>query len=176
MLLPRLLFLFLIVFAETIFANSTSEVVTSSAANSSTSTNHALGVSGTIVKSFSEWKHEKVQAAREELIESKARAAYSVTSKVTALPGVRNTNSTADRYKEVTQKEFNLDVAEALSTTDYLVLYLSAQPGNEKFKEAASQLSHEETAKIIEAYLKALQIHQEEEKQTSRRSSTADLL
>jgi len=111
----------------------------------------AVPVPTSSTKSFSEWKKDKIQAATDQL--TKARA-----------PG-----------KDVSQLEFNLDVAESLSVTDYLVLYISPQAGTSKYLEAASRLSPGETAKIMEAYLKAMQSQRDAEKQTEIRSSATDL-
>jgi len=109
-------------------------------------------------KPFSEWKTDKIQLAQDQLARAKSRQRF---------------DRSQDLMKEVTQLEFNLDVAQSLSVTDYVVLYLSTQTGNSKFLEAASHMSAAETAKIMEAYLKAMQSQQQAEKQ-SERSSSAD--
>jgi hypothetical protein len=134
-------------------------------------TSSAAPAATTMTRSFDDWKAAKIRAAKAHLAKSKSLLADHKKNQIKNR--VKDANIQV-LESQVSQDEFNLEVSQGLSITDYLVLYLSAQPGSAKFKDAAIKLSLDETAKVLEAYLKSMRA-QQEDKQTPRRSSEVDL-
>jgi hypothetical protein len=101
-------------------------------------------------KSFAEWKAEKVTRAKKQLQSSRDH--------LLTLSQKKNAPSAEIKQviDQIAQDEWSVEIAEDLTSTDYLVLYLSNNSSPEKFKEAASKLSAEETAIVLEAYLNAV--------------------
>ena len=114
--------------------------------------------------SFEDWKRCKIQTAKEDIqhLKQNLDQYQKIDPKSSLIPSTK---------KELSQSEFNLEVAQNLSVTDYLVLYLSNQHNPTRFKEAAAKLSSEDTAKIIEAYLQSLQAQRQEEVVQTKRNS-----
>lgn len=96
------------------------------------------------LRSFREWKAEKVKAATEKVDHVQAQIQ---THKGAGL---------RDLEQQLSQEQWNLEVAQDLSITDYLVLYLASKGSAAQLTEAARKLSPEETAQILEAYLRSL--------------------
>ena len=96
------------------------------------------------IKSFQEWKTLQVETSKADLRAVKARA----QGKAGYASAVRSIE------QQVTQERWNLEVAQDLSVTDYLVLYLAHQGAPGKLAEAAVKLTPEETAQVLEAYIR----------------------
>jgi hypothetical protein len=75
--------------------------------------------------------------------------------------------------KDLTQEDWNLDVAKDLTVADYFVLYLSQHPSERRFQEAASKMSVTEVADLLEAYAKAIGVNRIEPQQNQGLSKTA---
>lgn len=116
----------------------------SSAAAKKTLAPVAAKAASSDLRSFREWKAEKVKAASEQVDR--------VHAQIQARKGLNN----RDLEQQLSQEEWNLDVARDLSVTDYLVLYLAQKGGTAQLTEAARKLSPEETAQILEAYLRSV--------------------
>ncbi len=104
----------------------------------------------TQVKSFKDWKSEKVQ-----LITAKINA---IKQKI-ELEKQKQPNSPnvlGFYEKMLSQEEWNIDIAKELKVTDYIALYLKQNSSKNKFQEVASQLSATEVAEIVEAYTQTL--------------------
>ena len=110
------------------------------------------------IKTFSDWKLEKVEAAKEQVTQTKTKIKSTQTK-------YKNGHSSKDPQmvavrQQLNQHEFNLEVAQDLGVVDYVVLYLAAQKNNKGLKEAAAKMNSEEVAEVLEAYLKAIQTQQ----------------
>jgi hypothetical protein len=119
-------------------------------------------------KSFTDWKNEKIQTARVRLLRVNAELADFLRRDA-------HSRSRSALQAQIVQEQWNVEVAQDLSITDYLVLYLSAQHGPSKYREAAAKLSAEDTAKILEAYLKSMNVSEQDEKRLPHRSAESDL-
>ena len=112
-------------------------------------TSYALG-QGSTIKNFSEWKSEKVNSINSKITAIKSKIDTESQKKKTA----HQDNSNVDYYRRLLEQEqWNLEIANDLSVTDYLVLYVATQPSKNKFKEAATSLKSSEIADIIESYV-----------------------
>ncbi len=96
------------------------------------------------VKSYREWKGEKVQSATAQLI--------SIRSLVQKAKSENNSKSLDSLEKHQSQMQWNLEVANDLSVADYFVLYLSQQNQTDRFQQAAQKLTTSEVAELLEAY------------------------
>lgn len=114
------------------------------------------GPQGTPTLSYSEWKTNKINFAKEQINDTKnkiqliqARSSGPKDPQLLAVNQILN------------QHEFNLEVAQDLAIIDYVVLYLSAHHHNPKvIKDAASKLSPVETEQLLEAYVKSVKANQ----------------
>lgn len=100
------------------------------------------------IKSFKEWKSEKINLALQQTL-----AMRNTILKSKALGTTKNTSALE---KQLSQLNWNLEVAQDLSVTDYFVLYLSLQPQKDRFKMAASKLTTLEVADLMQAYAQSL--------------------
>ena len=103
------------------------------------------------IKSFQEWKTEKIHAASLQVETSKADL-RAVKARAQGKAGYASAVRSIEQ--QVTQERWNLEVAQDLSVTDYLVLYLAHQGAPGKLAEAAVKLTPEETAQVLEAYIR----------------------
>lgn len=103
------------------------------------------------VRGFKDWKQEKIHEV--------ATRVATLKNRLEALKQNRSSERMIKEYERaISQEKWNLEVAKELSVTDYMVLYLAAQPAKNRFQAAAAQLSPSETAEIMEAYSRALGI------------------
>ena len=112
----------------------------------------ALGASsffiGNQIKSYKEWKSEKVHAAltqtqttRTQILKAKSEGKSSQAESLEKLEK---------------QQQWNMEVANDLSVADYFVLYLSQQNQSDRFHEAAKKMTSSEVAELMEAYAATL--------------------
>ncbi|MES2963194.1 MAG: hypothetical protein V4760_04830 [Bdellovibrionota bacterium] len=130
--------------------------------------NMGLGVMG-----FQAWKASRVEEAKTQIDRIQGEAGV---DKVTGerAPGEKNpvvkgaeTKSLAkDRLQKspridqrLQQAQLNLEIAQELSVNDYFVLYLSPFKDRSAFQEAARKLSVDETADLMLAYQRSLDVN-----------------
>ena len=101
------------------------------------------------IKSFAVWKQEKIVQAQFQL--HQARLHLEATRKL-----AKNPSELQEASREVTQSEWEAEMASDLTVTDYAVLYLSTVNAPAKLKEAAAKLTPEDTFRLLEAYLQVL--------------------
>nr|BFD57997.1 hypothetical protein CKG001_01040 [Bdellovibrio sp. CKG001]BFD61424.1 hypothetical protein BdHM001_01050 [Bdellovibrio sp. HM001]BFD65156.1 hypothetical protein HAGR004_01780 [Bdellovibrio sp. HAGR004] len=122
---------------------------------------------GAEVKSYREWKTERVQAAQSKVMTLKAqidlkksvgRSLANGTDPNMAHKAGLEAVSTQDMSVEKLERElreeiYDLEVAKDLSVTDYFVGYLTKiQDKKTAFNEVAGKLSPEEVAELMTAY------------------------
>lgn len=117
------------------------------------------------VLSYSAWKQEKIAKAKVQVSASKTKVARLEKNRIKKNQTKKSIQRTQDpqlnmAHQQLNQNEFNLEIAQDLSVTDYVVLYLSGQMQTSQLKAAATKMSVEETAQILEAYLRAVQAQQ----------------
>jgi hypothetical protein len=121
--------------------------------------------SGLEVKSFREWKAEKIERVGERVLVIKEQ--------IKSLKSQGKEDQSKNLTKDLTQEDWNLDVAKDLTVADYFVLYLSQHPSERRFQEAASKMSVTEVADLLEAYAKAIGVNRIEPQQNQGLSKTA---
>lgn len=131
------------------------------------------GISATAtIKTYPEWKAEKLKASQGQLNLAKARLEEAKkTAKDDKDPRV------AEALRNVTQSEWDMDASSDLSVVDYISLYLSSLAGSPKLREAAAKMTAEDTLKLLEAYLRAVHPAAQAESRSSylpRHSQTDD--
>lgn len=100
----------------------------------------ALATEITEVKTFKEWKSEKVQDAIQKVVEHK--------TKFSALQ--RQGNTSKDMLSRLSQAEFNLEISRDLTVSDYFDIYLKSQENFEKTVALlATKLSPNEVAEML---------------------------
>ena len=121
---------------------------------------------GNQIKSYKEWKGEKIHAV----------SAHAQTTRTQILKAKteRNSDLVESLEKQEKQQQWNLDVANYLSVADYFVLYLSQQTQPERFREAAKKMTPTEVAELMEAYAAALAPAPLGEKLPTRAAQTND--
>lgn len=102
------------------------------------------------LKSFREWKSEKIQASLSQVDQTTRRLQDLRFRAQTAV----QKSALENLEQQLSQEEWNLEIAQDLTVTDYLVLYLSGQNISGKFNEAAAKLTSDETAQVLEAYVR----------------------
>jgi len=121
---------------------------------------------GAQVKSYREWKTERVQQAQANVSIIKAQLDLKKASRTVAQgtdPNMVNKGgteavSTQDKSVEklermLREEQYDLEVAKDLSVTDYFVGYLTkVQDKKSAFNEVAGKLSPEEVAELMTAY------------------------
>jgi hypothetical protein len=113
------------------------------------------------VVSFKDWKSEKIQQIQGRISAEKLqlealklkKAPETIVAGKPAAKGDSGISHLIQRYEQqLTQEEWNLEVAQDLSITEYVMLYVGAQPSKQRLIQAASKLSAEEVAELMEAY------------------------
>lgn len=107
-----------------------------------------LAINPTTVKSYREWKAQRVHAATSEINSLKAQ--------MTSAQMMGHKAQVENLQKELSQQQWNLDVAKELSVTDYFVIYLSQVPETDRFKQAAAKMSLNEIEEMMKAYSEAV--------------------
>lgn len=127
------------------------------------------GHSGAEVKSYREWKTEKVLRAQQRVTLVKTQMEGHRPSRMTAVaargmdPNLKRRNtteaaSTSDLSvekleRQLKDEQYGLDLAKDLTVTDYFVGYLTkVQNKKAAFSEVAGKLSPEEIAELMNAY------------------------
>lgn len=100
--------------------------------------------------SYREWKMAKMQNSAQ-----KIQALRKRQNEVRATQPRSETLN--EIQQELSQEQWNYEMARDLSTQDYLILYVKQQPGRDKLKTVASQMSQEEVTAFLEAYFNSLQ-------------------
>ena len=121
---------------------------------------------GAEVKSYREWKTERVQAAQSKVMTLKTRIDLKKSSRSLAngtdpnlahkagLEAVASQDISVEKMeRELREELYDLEVAKDLSVTDYFVGYLTkVQDKKTAFNEVAGKLSPEEVAELMTAY------------------------
>jgi hypothetical protein len=105
---------------------------------------------GSSIQGFKEWKSAKINSVIQQ-----TQITKSVLLKTRTLGPAKNIPVLE---KQLSQLNWNLEVARDLSVTDYFVLYLSQQPQADRFKLAASKLTTGEVADLMQAYAQSLSV------------------
>lgn len=98
----------------------------------------------TPLKSFQDWKKEKIQTA---LVQTNLIRAQILKAQTENNPKLQESLE-----RQLNQVRWNSEVARDLSVTDYFVLYLSQQNQPDRFQQAAQRMTTSEVAELIEAY------------------------
>lgn len=114
--------------------------------------NAQAAASAPAVRSYKEWKSDKIQAALSQILV--------VRNQLLKAQSEGNQKSRETHQKQLSQLQWNLEVANDLSVTDYFVLYLSQQSQPDRYHQAAQKLTSSEVAELMEAYSGALGIGQ----------------
>ncbi|WP_415063510.1 hypothetical protein [Bdellovibrio sp.] len=121
---------------------------------------------GAEVKSYREWKTEKVQVAQNKISSIKAQIDVKRSLRLMAqgmdpnlaqrnsLEAVSSGDMSVEKLeRQLRQDTYELEVAKDLSVTDYFVGYLTkVQDKKSAFNEVAGKLSPEEVAELMTAY------------------------
>ncbi|WP_347357861.1 hypothetical protein [Bdellovibrio sp.] len=121
---------------------------------------------GADVKSYREWKTERVQAAQTKVTTLKAQIDLKKSGRSLAngtdpnmahkagLEAVSMQDMSVEKLeRELREEIYDLEVAKDLSVTDYFVGYLTkVQDKKTAFNEVAGKLSAEEVAELMTAY------------------------
>lgn len=121
---------------------------------------------GADVKSYREWKVERVQLAQVKVTAIKAQIDAKKSSRTAAIgvdPNIANSStleagigqdlSIEKLERQLRMEQYDLEVAKDLSVTDYFVGYLTkVQDKKAAFNEVAGKLTPEEVAELMTAY------------------------
>jgi hypothetical protein len=130
--------------------------------------NMGLGVMG-----FQAWKASRIEEAKTQIerIQGEAGVDKAVGDrapgeKTPVVNGAGSKPLAKDRLQKspridqrLQQAQLNLEIAQELSVNDYFVLYLSRFKERAAFQEAARKLSVDETADLMFAYQKSLDVN-----------------
>lgn len=132
----------------------------------STSATHALvraalpivspAAQGNTVKSYKEWKSEKVQIAIKKVTITKAQIEYRKLNKQFLQkdePAHIKDPETNRLEAQLKNDLYSLEVAQELSVTDYFAIYLTKQDNkSDAYKEAAEKMTSDEVGQLVKAY------------------------
>jgi hypothetical protein len=105
-----------------------------------------MAIEDVTIKTFKEWKSEKVQSALQQVVEQK--------SKFSALQ--RQGTTSKDVLSRLSQAEFNLEIARDLTVSDYFDIYMKSQDNYEKsVTDLSARLSPNEVAEMLLHFNKA---------------------
>tara|TARA_B110001454_G_scaffold218991_1_gene248986 strand:+ start:19340 stop:19918 length:579 start_codon:yes stop_codon:yes gene_type:complete len=108
------------------------------------------------VKSYKEWKNEKVQLAIKKVTITKAQIEYRKLNKqfLQKSEPVAAKDPETDRLEALLKNDlYALEVAQELSVTDYFAIYLTKQENKpDAYKEAAAKMTPDEVGQLIKAY------------------------
>ncbi|XGC80948.1 hypothetical protein ACES2L_00440 [Bdellovibrio bacteriovorus] len=121
---------------------------------------------GAQVKSYREWKTERVQQAHSKVLTLKAQIESKKATRTlahgtdpnlmqkTTVEAVSTTDMAVEKLERLLRAEqYDLEVAKDLSVTDYFVGYLTkVQDKKSAFNEVAGKLTPEEVAELMTAY------------------------
>lgn len=106
------------------------------------------GTAASDLKGYREWKSDKIQSVMNRI--------NSTRNLVTKAKTENNNKNAQALERQLSQEQWNLEVAKDLSVTDYFVLYLTQQNQRDRFYRAATKLNPAEVAELMEAYSKAI--------------------
>lgn len=110
----------------------------------------------TSVKSYKEWKNEKVQIAIKKVTITKAQIEYRKLNKqfLQKDEPANAKDPESDRLEAQLKNDlYSLEVAQELSVTDYFAIYLTKQDNKtDAYKEAAEKMTPDEVGQLIKAY------------------------
>lgn len=110
----------------------------------------------TAVRSFKEWKNEKVQIAIKKVTITKAQIEYKKLNRqfLQRTEVVPEKNVETEKLEAILKNDlYSLEVAQELGVTDYFAIYLTKQENKaDAYKEAALKMSAEEVGELIKAY------------------------
>jgi hypothetical protein len=108
------------------------------------------------VKSYREWKNEKVQLAIKKVTITKAQIEYRKLNKqfLQKSKPVPAKDPETDRLDALLKNDlYSLEVAQELSVTDYFAIYLTKQENKtDAYKEAAAKMTPDEVGQLIKAF------------------------
>ena len=108
------------------------------------------------VKSYREWKNEKVQLAIKKVTITKAQIEYRKLNKqfLQKSEPTPAKDPEADRLEAQLKNDlYSFEVAQELSVTDYFAIYLTKQENKpDAYKEAAAKMTPDEVGQLIKAY------------------------
>lgn len=113
-----------------------------------------LAMASEQIQSFKTWKAEKIQTASKQLNLTRS-SVQALRLKLTAAELAKN-STLKSLESQANQQEWNLEVARDLSVADYLMLYLANKKEGARYQRAASHLSTQEIAEVLEAYVRAI--------------------
>lgn len=116
-----------------------------------------LAPSAPIVRSFKEWKNDKVQIAIKKVTITKAQIEYKkLNRQFLQKTGDTTTVKDSDFDKLEAQLKndlYSLEVAQELGVMDYFAIYLTKQENKvDAYKEAAQKMTPDEVNQLIKAY------------------------
>ncbi|MBL7544986.1 MAG: hypothetical protein JNL11_14310 [Bdellovibrionaceae bacterium] len=116
----------------------------------------AAGANQYTVRSYKEWKNEKVQMAIKRVTITRAQIEYRRLNKQFLQKAEHSGAKDIELERlEATLKNdlYSLEVAQELSVTDYFAIYLTKQENKtEAYKEAAEKMTADEVSQLIKAY------------------------
>jgi hypothetical protein len=117
----------------------------------------AVGIPAPVnVKSYKEWKNEKVQIAIKKVTITRAQIDYRKLNKqfIQTNEPVSAKDVELDKLEASLKNDlYSLEVARELSVTDYFAIYLTKQDNKtEAYKEAADKMTPDEVNQLIRAY------------------------
>lgn len=96
------------------------------------------------IQNFQDWKKEKIQSV--------VNQSNTLRLQILEAQASKNSKLQQSLERQLQQIKWNLEVARELSIVDYLTLYLTLIPREDKFQLAARTLSPSEVAELMEAY------------------------
>lgn len=147
---------FILVFSSS-YSFSQGVVFAGTIINQSTTT-QSMGV-----KNFRDWKAEKILIITNKMssIKSKMDTEKNKKKLLTINQLSLSEQKNIDFLeRQLSQEQWNLEIAQELSVTDYLALYIAQNPGKNKFQEAAANLGSSDVAELIESYVKNMTTQQ----------------
>lgn len=108
------------------------------------------------VKSYKEWKNEKVQIAIKKVTITKAQIEYRKLNKqfLQRDEPIKLKDPESERLDTQLKNDlYSLEVAQELNVTDYFAIYLTKQDNKtDAYKEAAEKMTPDEVGQLIKAY------------------------
>lgn len=103
------------------------------------------------VKSFKEWKNEKVQMAIKKVTITKAQIEYrKLNRKFLQMTGK---DTETERYESMLKQDmYSLEIAQEMGIPEFLIYLSKQEDTNEAYKEAAEKMTPEEVRQLIKAY------------------------
>lgn len=140
--------------------NKTALVTTSTSTGEITPSSYNQSPPLVSVKSFKEWKNEKVQSAIKKVTISRAQIEYKKLNNQIFKKTEASAGKEADmeRLEEQLKNDmFSLQVAQQLTVQDYFAIYLNKlENRNDSFKAAAQKMSNEDVEALMRVFADSL--------------------